>query len=83
MLNVARIPPTAEVMQRRPPFAISPLLRRSLLASTPRRPWRDFRDVAPIGEGYWAEHARRRLENEERVARGKSCKILDRDLAGK
>jgi phage terminase large subunit GpA-like protein len=37
---------------------------------------------APVAEDYWAEHTRRQLENEERVAAENRARFLDRDLAG-
>lgn len=84
ILNTARIPPTAEMMERRPPFANSPPKKEPALPTTPPTPGGVISEnVAPVAEGYWAEHTRRQLENEERVAAENRARFLDRDLAGK
>jgi phage terminase large subunit GpA-like protein len=81
MLNTARIPPTAEMMQRRPPFANSPPKKEG--APPAPAPTVIPETPAPTAESYWTERARREIENMERAAAENRAKFLDRDLAGK
>jgi phage terminase large subunit GpA-like protein len=82
MLNVARIPPTAAMMQRRPPFANSPPPKAAPPAATPAPGGVVPEAVKPATtpENYWAEHTRRELENRERVAAENRAKFLDAQL---
>lgn len=83
MLNTARIPPTAEMMQRRPPFAINPP-KPVVPAPAPAPPViSEEVKPAPTAESYWSERARRETENMEKVAAENRARFLERDLAGK
>jgi hypothetical protein len=82
MLNTARIPPTADMMQRRPPFANSPP-PKAAPSATPPAPGGVIPEEmkpAPTPESYWAEHTRRELENRERVAAENRARFLERRL---
>jgi phage terminase large subunit GpA-like protein len=84
ILNTARIPPTIDVMQRRPPFANNPPKKEPAPApapapapSAPGGVIPEDPKAAPVAEGYWEEHTRRELENRERVAAENRLRFLD------
>jgi hypothetical protein len=87
MLNTARIPPTAEMMQRRPPFANSPPKKEPALAPAPvLEKQLTAPNVIPESTArptmtpmdYYRQQAERALENEERVAAEHRARWLDK-----
>jgi phage terminase large subunit GpA-like protein len=74
MLNTARIPPTAEMMQRRPPFAVSPapsLAPAPVLekqSATPNVIPESTEQPTMTAQEYYLQQAERELAIEERAA---------------
>jgi phage terminase large subunit GpA-like protein len=79
MLNTARIPPTADMMQRRPPFANNPPKKEPVPAAAPAPALEKespFPNIIPESTArptltpmdYYRQQAERALENEEKVA---------------
>ena len=86
LLNTARIPPTAEMMNRRPPFPNGPPPKAPppiVPAAPAAMPAPDGvipEALKPAPTSYWEDHTRRELENRERVAAENRARFLDRRL---